>query len=175
MVEIKLFKSQYRIKRLILICSGFILLGIWLLSRDVSSFAVWFSICFFGLGCGIGLYQLFDKRPQILITEASIYDRSLKIEAIPWNAIINAYPRSIYKQQFICLELIESFKPLAKKGKLVNFTSKLNEALNFEAININLSQIDVNESLLTDLINELSKAEIEERLTLLKEFKKQVM
>lgn len=86
MKEIKLYKSPWRAIKLLLLSSVFVFGGIWLItSTDSPKWLGWMSIGFFGLGYPVGLFQLLDRRPQIIINELGIWDRTTKQDTINWE------------------------------------------------------------------------------------------
>ncbi|TNJ40926.1 hypothetical protein KFZ70_15060 [Tamlana fucoidanivorans] len=158
MTEIKLYKSKQRAIRLILLCTPFVLIGIWMLADK--PLIGWLSIGFFGLGYPLGIYNLIDKRPMIIINEIGIFDRSANKDFINWELIQDAYPININGQKFICLIINEKFKPSRKKGVIYRSTVKLNEAIGAQELNIHLGQIEkIDEIKLTEFILEMSKAD----------------
>lgn len=167
MTEIKLYKSKQRAIRLILLCTPFVLIGIWMLADK--PLIGWLSIGFFGLGYPLGIYNLFDKRPMIIINEIGIFDRSANSEFINWELIQDAYPININGQKFICLIINEKFKPSRKKGVIYRSTVKLNEAIGAQELNIHLGQIQkIDEIKLTEFILEMSKADKTTKAELIK-------
>lgn len=144
MTEIRLYKSPWRAIKLLLMSSVFVIIGIYLLTQTNSSkFMAWLTICFFGLGLPLGLINLFDRRPQIIINEIGIYDRTTRLETINWGIIKDAYPIDIHGQKFICLVVDEQYKPSRKKGLFYRNVVKLNEAIGAQEINLSLGQIKI--------------------------------
>ncbi len=80
MTEIKIYKSRKKVLKLFLLATPLIMIGIWMIIRADSSemqrILGWIGTCFFGLAILVGLFHLFDKRPQIIINEIGIYDRT---------------------------------------------------------------------------------------------------
>ena len=115
MKEIKFYKSPFRAVRLLVLSIPFIAVSIWVLSRqDNSSVDIVMGIlgtCFFSLGVIIGITNLFDRRPQIIIDEKGIWDRTTKQDIIDWDVIKDAYPLSINGQKFVPLVLDKSVRP----------------------------------------------------------------
>lgn len=121
------------------------------------------SISFFGLGYPVGLFHLFDRRPQIVINELGIWDRTTKQDAINWEIIQNAYLTDVHGQKFICLQVDESYEPSNKKGKWYKNFARLNKSLGFQELNLSLGQIKVDATRLTEFIILMSNADYEER------------
>jgi len=164
MREIKLYKSPWRAIKLILICSVFVLLGLWgILTGNMPVWVSLLNICFFGLGLPIGLFHLFDSRPQIIINETGIFDRTINKDFINWEIIKDAYLIDINSQNFICLIVDEKFKPSKKKTKLYQQAVRLNEAIGAQELNISLGQIKINPEKLTDFILQMLTASHQDR------------
>ncbi len=118
LTEIKLYKSPWLAIKMILLCSVFVAIGIWgLKTGEMPALICWLSIGFFGLGYPVGLFHLFDRRPQIIINEIGIFDRTTHKDFINWEIIKGAYPIDIYRQKFICLIVDGNFRPSKRKSK----------------------------------------------------------
>ena len=129
----------------------------------------WLCIGFFGLGYPLGIYNLIDKKPMIIINEIGIFDRSANRDFINWELIHDAYPININGQKYICLIIDEKFKPSRKKGVIYKSAVKLNEAIGAQELNIHLGQIKkIDEIKLTEFIIEMSKADKTTKAKLIK-------
>lgn len=162
MNEITLYKSRKKSIRLLLLCLPFILIGIFIV-REGGGWIGWMSIIFFGLGIPISIMNLLDKKPQIIINEIGVFDRTIHNEIINWEVIYDAYPISINGQKFICLVIDENFKPSRKKGKLYQKTARLNEMIGAQELNLNLAMVNVDEIKLTMFIQAMIHADKSER------------
>ena len=152
---------------MMLLCSIFVALGIWLLPKE--PIVGWSCIGFFGLAYPLGIYNLIDKKPMIIINEIGIFDRSANQEFINWELILDAYPINISGQKFICLIIDEKFKPSRKKGTFYRSAVKLNEAIGAQELNIHLGQIEkIDEIKLTEFILQMSKADKSTKTELIK-------
>jgi hypothetical protein len=98
----------------------------------------WFSLCFFGLAIPTALFSLFDKRPQIIINEIGIFDRTAYKEMINWELVQDGYRVDIHGQRFICVVLDEKAIPLLKVNKSLKNISK---AMGFQEVNLSLGQL----------------------------------
>ncbi len=153
MKEIKIYKSKWRAIKLILLCSIFVVLGLWgIRTGSMPTWVAWLNIGLFGLCYPIGLFHLFDKRPQIIINQTGIFDRMANKDFIGWDVIKDAYLINIFRQKFICLVLDENFKPLQTQSKLFQQAAILNEAIGAQKVNISLGQVNINPKQLTDFI-----------------------
>ncbi len=172
MTEIKLYKSKKKALKLFLLAAPLIALGIWMIRRDditvTNRIMGWFATCFFGLAIPVGLFHLFDKRPQIIINEIGIYDRTTHDEFINWEIIKDAYPVNVYGQHFICLLVPDNFKPSKRKGKFHKTMAKVNEQLGAQELNIQLGQLDMDTLKLTEFIIAMTRAEKSKKAALLK-------
>lgn len=113
MTEIKLYKCVTKGLKIIGVCIPFVIMGLWLILQNtvgtVNYIMGWISICFFGLGVPIGLFQAFDKRPQIIISKNGVWDRTTKEAQVKWEQIIKAYPIDIFGQKFISIVTDDTF------------------------------------------------------------------
>lgn len=164
MAEIKLYKSSGKGFKIIALSLPFVMIGIWVILREQNGtfdyYMGWFTTLFFGLGVLIGIFTFFDKRVQIIINENGIFDKTLKQGQIEWKHIIEAYPLDISDQKFISIIVNEAFDSETKQYKWVE---KLNEIIGAQKLNLNLSQIKVDEIKLSELINKLIHSEKNER------------
>jgi hypothetical protein len=146
--------------------SLFVLLGLWGMTSDKMPLLIsWLCVGFFSLGIIVGLFHLFDRRPQIIINETGIFDRMTHNVMINWELIESAYPMNISGQKFICLVLREQFTSPLKKGKLSRATAKLNQAIGAQELNLSLGQIDIDADKLTEFILLMRNAVPHERQT----------
>jgi hypothetical protein len=142
MNELRFYKSPWKALRLLLLCSPFIILSTWDLFLNHSSvepvFLNWCCLCFFGLGLPISIFNLLDRRPQIIINEIGVFDRTAYNDLVNWELIRDVYTREVNGQPFVCLVLDEKAISLLKiKRKLKN----ISKALGFQEVNLSLGQI----------------------------------
>jgi hypothetical protein len=170
MIEYKIYKSPLKAIKLILLSSLFVFAGIFMLHQtDAPKFIAWLCILFFGLGYPLGLFQLLDRRPQIIINELGIFDRTIHKDFINWDIIQDAYIADIHGQKFICLVVDKKFESSKSKGKFYNNMKAFSKALGFQELNINLSQVKVNAERLTEFILAMRLAEKPKRETIIRE------
>lgn len=163
-MDIKLYKSPWRAIKLILLCSIFVVVGIFIVtSADTPKWPGWLNIFFFGLGYPVGLFHLMDRRPQIIINEIGIFDRTTYKDFINWEVIQGFYPTNLYGQKFICLIVDEKYEPSTRKGKFAKSISKLNKEVGAQELNISLGQIKIDEFKLTEFILTMIKHRPEHR------------
>ncbi|MEX2231421.1 MAG: STM3941 family protein [Cyclobacteriaceae bacterium] len=163
-MDIKLYKSPFRAIKLILLCSIFVIGGGFMLTKTDTPKWIWYlNIGFFGLGYPVGLFHLLDRRPQIIINEIGIFDRTTYKDFINWDVIQDAYPMDIHGQKFVCLIVDEKYEPSRKKGKLVKSLSKFSKDIGAQELNISLGQIQIDEIRLTEFILTMIKVRPEHR------------
>lgn len=176
MTEIKLYKSKKKAFKLFLIALPFIIGGVWFITRSESSesqiMTGWITTCFFGLAIPVSLFHLFDNRPQIIVNETGIFFRATHNEFINWEVIKDAYPININGQHFICLSVLESFKPSKNRNKFYRSIAKLNKAIGAQELNIHLGQLDVDTMKVTEFIITMSQAEKSKKAELIKNMAK---
>lgn len=172
MTEIKLYKTTTKGLKIICMCLPFVAIGLWMITQEpigtTPYIMGWVCTCFFGLGIPVGLFQTFDKRPQIIITDSGIWDRTTNQNEVKWEQIIEAYPLDINGQKFISL-VTEATYVLKKKP--YKWASKINEFVGAQNLNLHLGQINIDEIELTNFINKLTKETSEERRKSIKNFK----
>jgi hypothetical protein len=172
MTEIKLYKPKTKGLKIIGRCLPLVAIGIWMITDNpygsTEYMMGWFGTCFFGLGLPVGLFQTFDKRPQIVVTENGIWDRTSNQDEVKWEQIIEAYPLDIHGQQFISVVTDDTF---IFKKKPYKWAAEINEYVGAQNLNLHLGQINIDELELTNFINKVSKASLEERRKLIKTFK----
>lgn len=170
MKEYKLYKSRSKAVKLLLLSSLFVIAGIFLLNQpNTSKFMAWSCILFFGMGIPIGLSQLLDGRPQIIINELGIFDRTIHQDFINWEIIHDAYLVSVQGQKFICLVVDEQFEPSKAKGKFGRKMASLSKAIGFQELNLNLVNVQVNAERLTEFILAMRIADRPSREALMKQ------
>src|SRR5918993_5324854 len=119
MTEYKIYKSRWKAIKLLAVCSLFVAAGFFILSAGKASpLGAWLTIGFFGLGIPVSLFQLLDRRPQIIVNEIGIFDRTAHKDFINWEIIQDAYLSEVYGQKFVCLVVEQHFEPSGSKGKL---------------------------------------------------------
>ncbi len=172
MTEIKLYKTTTKGLKIIGMCLPFVAIGLWFITQEqigtTNYIMGWVCTCFFGLGIPIGFFQIFDRRPQIIITENGIWDRTTNQDEVKWEQIIEAYPLDIFEQKFISLVTDDTF---IFKKKPYKWAEKINKKIGAQNLNLHFGQININEIELTNFINRLRKESIEERRKLIKTFK----
>jgi len=165
MGEIRLYKNPWKALKLLAICTPFVALGIWILTKEDSSIGELImgslTTLFFGLGIVIGLFHLFDRRPQIIINEIGIWDRTTNLELIKWEFIKNAYSFQLSGQKFVSLKLDKKFELKVKQYK---WATKLSKAVGAQKVNLSLGQLKIDSIELKKLIIEMTKAEKTERI-----------
>ena len=171
MSEIKLYKKPQKAIKILLIAICAVAIGLFIITQEPDGsfiyFVGWFNILFFGLGIAIGIFHMFDRRPQIIISEDGIWDRTIKQERINWQQIKHAYPVNINTQKFVSLELDETFK--AKK-KPYKWASKINQFVGAQDVNLQVSQLNIDEVTLANFINEITQTEHENRRTVIQKY-----
>lgn len=168
MKEFNLYKSRRKAVKLILSGLFFVIVGFFLLYLpNTSKFVAWLFILFPGLGIPFGLFQLLDRRPQIIINELGIFDRTIHQDFINWEIIQDAYLVVIHQQKFICLVVDEQFEPSKKQGKFRKKMAILSKQMGFQELNINVANIEVDEEKLIEFILTMRSADIPYRETLI--------
>ena len=171
LTEIKLYKTSTKGLKLIGMTIPFVLIGIWMITKEplvIFDYIMgWIGTSFFGLGTLIGTIQTFDRRPQIIISKNGIWDRTTNQDEIKWEQIIEAYPLEIFSQKFISIVADKTF---VFKKKQYKWAAKINKKVGAQQLNLNIGQINIDVNKLTELINDLSKVNKEDRKILIQSF-----
>lgn len=164
-MDIKLYKSPWKALLLLAACLLFVALGIWLLrDPEIERFWAWCCIGFFGLGIPVSLFNLFDRRPQIILDEVGVFDRTTFKNVIPWDVIRDAYMLNINQTKFICLIVDKQFEPSRKKGRFIRGFARMSKSLTgAQELNINLSAVSVDAMKLGQFVLEMARLAPEAR------------
>ncbi len=165
MIEVKLYKTTLKGLKILALTIPFVVSGIWMISNNESS--GWFVALFFGLGIPVALFHLLDRRPQIIINENGIWDRTTNQDEVKWEQIQGAYPLDIYGQNFISLVVDDTF---VFKQKQYKWAAKLNEEIGAQKLNLHLGQLKMDENKMTAFIQEMTETEKQNRLTIIKKY-----
>ena len=170
MTEYKLYKSRSKAIKLLLLSSLFVCVGIFLLSKpDTSRLMAWSCILFFGLGIPLVLFQLLNKRPQIIVNEVGIFDRTVHKDFLNWEIIHDAYLVRIHQERFICLVVDEQFEPSISQGKFKQKMARAAKAIGFQELNLNVGNLSVKPERLMEFILAMRTADKSGRESLIKQ------
>lgn len=171
MTEIKLYKKPLKGLKILALTIPFVTTGIWMIFQEpVGSsnyIMAWLCTCFFGIGIPVGLFQTFDRRPQIIINENGIWDRTTNQDEIKWEQIKSAYSLDIYKQNFVCLVIDDT---LESKKQLYKWAAQMNEDIGAQKVNLLISQLNIDEHKMIEFINEMIKTERQNRTFIIKKY-----
>lgn len=169
MKEFRLYKSRWKAARLLVGCAAFVAVGCFMLTQPTAPRLVaWASIGFFGLGIPVCLFQLFDRRPQIIVNDIGVFDRTMHHEFINWELIQDVYMAEVNRQAFICLVVDSAFEPSRRKGKFKQGVANLNRELGFQELNISLAFISIDAFRFAEFLLAMRGAAPPERDTLVR-------
>ena len=112
---------------------------------------------------------MLDRRPQIIINELGIFDRTTYDKFINWEVIWGAYPIKISGEKFICLEVDPNYEPSRRKGKVAKTLSRINKEIGAQELNISLGQVSIDQKKLVEFILAMIDAKPEQRSEKLKQ------
>jgi hypothetical protein len=171
MREVKIYKTYRKALKHLIISIAFVTLGIWLLNRpdngDLENIMSWLTIFFFGLAIVVGFYHLFDRRPQIIINEEGIWDRTTKQEEIKWEQIKAAHAVNIFGQKFISIKTDRTFR---FKRKPYAWVSRINKEFGAEDLNLHVGQAGIKSMKLLSFIHEMIGSEKENRASIINDY-----
>lgn len=165
-IEIPLSKTK--LTKLLFFCILFLAGGAWMIianpqvSNPVFNNAFAKALASYGsLIMGVvGIYllskKLFDKKPGLIISEQGIYDNSsvFRFGLIPWSDMLQIYERTVQKQHFVTIGLVDPEKYISKE---TNFIKKKLLQVNSKSygspIHISTNGLKTNHKDLLNLIN----------------------
>jgi hypothetical protein len=144
-MEIKLYKSFWKSLLLLVASVAFVAGGIIALrDPEASHFLAWCGICLFGAGIPFWLINLFDRRPQIVIHEDGILDRSGYTDYIPWHVVRRAYIVEVNLNKVLFLVVDKEYLPARKKKLFTRFSARMNKTQGGQELLINVLTVSVN-------------------------------
>lgn len=155
MTPIVLGPSRGRLVLLLLVALAFVFGGAVMVitGRDLeTTLTGWASIVFFGGGGAVFVTQLIDARPRIVLNDAGVFDRSLRVGVVPWCEILGAEVRDVASNRFIALRLRDPHAFTARLGPVHRRLAEANTALGLPPVNLNLSAVDADAYALAELI-----------------------
>ena len=147
-------------------CSFFVVCGVFL-SIQMDTWVGYLIAGLFGLGYPVGIYHLLDRRPQIIINDFGVFDRTTYKDFINWDVIKGAYSIDMAGQKFVVLTVDEKYLPSVKKEKFFRSISNLVD-FGPKQINISLGQVAIDEVKLAEFILAMTKVPPEDRKERLK-------
>ena len=130
-------------------------------------------ILFFGLGLLMGLFNMLDRRPQIIIGKIGIWDRSMHQDMINWEYILEVIgPLEISGQRFIPLVVDQQF---VRRKKMFKWALRLSKGYGATDINLNTSYININIEKFMTLLDILKNEEIEGRDKVIEMYKDRII
>lgn len=151
MTEIKLYRSPWKVIRL-LAPNSVMLWGSVLMLMDHRWLAGSLGIVFCGSINVLFFYYLFDRRPQIIINQHGIFDRTLHEQFINWELIEDAYLVGTGAGKMISLVVDDTFKPSNKKARWLRLIIRLNEAMGYQELRLKVGFLNVDAAQLVELI-----------------------
>ena len=171
MIEVKLYKKTLKGLKVFALTIPFVFIGIWIITRTDNSSTErimgWFMTFFFGLGIPVGLFHLFDRLPQIIINENSLWDRSTNQDEIKWEQIHGAYQLNISGQKFISLVVDDTF---VFKKKQYKWAEKINKEIRAQKLNLSLGQLNIDPNRMIAFIQEMTETETNNRNTIIEKY-----
>ena len=103
MPELKLYKTASKGLKIIALSLPICAIAVWSLlngATETTDYIMeWFGASFFGLATLVGIFHSVDRRPQIIINENGIWDRTTNQDEIKWEQIKDSYPLDIFNQK----------------------------------------------------------------------------
>lgn len=160
-MEIKLYNSPKKAFKLILVSSLFVGGALYVMFMGDAPIWVWFLSTFVcgGFTYPVAFFHLFDRRPQVVINEIGIFDRTTCKDFINWVIIQRAFVADTPAMWcYVCLIVDRKYIPALKKTKVARLFT-----VGEDEIFISVGLLDVDEGKLTEFILKMMKAKPEDR------------
>ncbi len=123
--------------------AGFALAGVLMITTERHPCVGWLTAGFFGPGALLLGWQIFDRRPRLVIDSDGVFDRTIGIGRIDWDDIESAHLNSTNGNDFICLVLRDPSLYVDQMSWLRRKLASANAALGFSSVTLNLSGITI--------------------------------
>ncbi len=130
---------------------GFVVLGVFLTLHE-HQIVGGMTIMFFGACTLMGVRQLFDNRPRLVIDDSGVWDRTLEVGVIEWPDIRGAFIKTMSGHAFVCLELRDPVKYTSRLSPIVRRTVSLNQSLGFTDLSLNVAGTDLSADRVLEII-----------------------
>lgn len=136
--------------------------------KETYRWAGWAFIIFFGLVFFVGLYQISDRSPALILTEKYLLDYTNKLGKISWQQIRGVTTNTVFNQSYISLDTTADVT-IPKKQSLR--TLKFNKSLGILPVYMKVSLLNITPEKLEKLIQKLSTSNEAERANILRAFR----
>ncbi len=157
--EIKIYKSKLKAAILLIFCLFFFMIGILVLQNSDKAVAGWSCIIIALLASIVGFYNLFDRRPQIIMNDDGITERTFKGEVIEWDAILNVDELFYRGQYYVRLMVDKDYKPTLVRSHWLFRIDRYYARAGVKALYIKVSMLTVSSGDLTNFIHAMAGAD----------------
>lgn len=152
-------------------CGFFLLGGLWLIvgnKADATSIPIgWMCLAFFGFCFVVALSSLFDRRPQLVISENGIWERSSRQPEVKWEQIVHAETAGFLGNSFVCLKVDETFKV---NRKIQLWSRSILKKPGSSSIDLPLSDLGIQKQQLLAFIEEMRRSEKSKRTEIIRRY-----
>ena len=99
----------------------------------------WLGVAFFGAALLAILFQLFRRRPTVIIDDSGVMDTRLGVGYIAWEDIASISVADIHRQRFISLWLRDEAKFLSRTSRSKRLLRRANRALGFSPFSLSFA------------------------------------
>jgi|GEM_PF-4191706 len=143
---------------LLLLCVPFVLCGGALLfvlddSAEVGVVA-FFCLAFFGGLAGFCLWQMFRRKPRMVLNDEGLNDYNLRMGVIPWSEILQAYEAPILWYKNVELKLRNPEQYRQRQPGLLRALGSYNAALGVSPFTLYMSNTDTKAKVVVEYITQ---------------------
>lgn len=162
-LPLKIEGSPIRQLGLVLAGVAFVVGGVWMIQAGnlKAQIAGWVGVPFFGLATAVGLKQMLNTSPRIVIDHHGVFDRTLGIGIVEWRDLTGVRVGEIRGQHFVCLELRNADAYLDRLPGWRRRLAQVNVDLGFTPFSLNLSGTGAD----ADALAEAIRGELVKRTT----------
>lgn len=142
---------------LLLMLLPFALLGVFLLTLDDAGDtwpAALFLIALFGGLSAMCLWQIFRRKPRMVLDDEGLNDYNLRMGVIPWSEILQAYEAPVLWYKNVELKLRNPEKYRQRQPGLLRALGSYNAAMGISPFTLYMSNTDTKAKVVVDYITQ---------------------
>lgn len=105
-----------------------------------------------GVAAALFAAQALDRRPRVIINDAGIYDRSMKVGRIDWSDVTGAYVRRLRGTSFVCIELRDAARYTNRLSGALRHRAEEHRRLGLTELSVNLGDTDADAERVCEVI-----------------------
>ena len=171
MDEITIYRSKWHGVKILGGSLFFVILGIDMVTGDADDLWLgWLTISFFSLLTTVGLFQIFDRRPIVIMNNEGITIRNMKSIYLEWDLINRAEIRNTTKWSKVIFLYVKEGHSLYKNRSTIRKIMHLwDKNMGYGDAIISVSNLKVDPDRFLNLLNTLINSKEPDRKALIKD------